>query len=75
MSKEIIQECINLCDRGWHANARYIYDDIEQKLAALVQTDALENCRRLCKAGQETISPRFAYPHIRERLEEILKGQ
>lgn len=74
MNREIIRECISLCDRGWQANARYIYGDIEAKLATLTQTDTIVVCSRLCVAGRTCISSRFAYPHIRERLEEILKG-
>jgi hypothetical protein len=70
----IVDICIVQCDHGWLTNSRRYYNDISESANDILCQDTKQKIQDLCKAGLETISPRFAYPHIREYLVK-LKGK
>lgn len=70
----IVREAICMCNDGWKANDASYYEQIDAKLAELPQTAEMEAARRYCAAGPNLSSAKFAYPHLKERLEEMLES-
>lgn len=63
----ILNICIDKCDRGWIDQSRRHYGDISD-IVEVSDMAVKHRVLALCEVGMATVSPRFAYPHIREIL-------
>lgn len=73
MSPEITV-AIALCNEGFQNNDRGVYVRIIPYLQRVwPQSSHIEKAIRLCDAGMSCISPRFAYPHIEDALNDHVR--
>lgn len=70
-ARSVLLDVAALCRDGWRANDRSHYAHIGERLATLEQTEEVSALSRLAAGGDSLSSPRFAYPHIEERAEEL----
>jgi hypothetical protein len=70
---EAIRKAMEACENGFVSNHRRWYLCIEELLSPFSENESIASAIRLCHA--DTISPRFAYPHIQDILRGVLTSE
>jgi hypothetical protein len=71
VSQETKDKIRKLCEQGYRSSDPDKYQKIDDILATLEQTQIVSIMRRLCQAGPEGISKKFAFPHIEDRINSL----
>lgn len=68
-------EVVALCADGFYNSNRNLYTRISTLLAELIADgfEELETAKKLADGGPALVSPRFAYPHIQDRVLSVVE--
>jgi hypothetical protein len=68
------RRCIAWCEAGFAKNSAELYEPIIAELAPFRDANRTTGAAsRMASGGRYLLSPRFAYPHIKDRLVERLE--
>jgi hypothetical protein len=70
----VLRRCIDWCDTGFEIRSAGFYEIIAAELEPFREASkTVDTAARLAQGGRGLTSPRFAYPHVKDRLVDRLK--
>lgn len=68
----VLRRCVDLCEAGFAGYTSVYYEQIAIALEPFIDDSDVKRAFLLARRGKNMTSPRFAYPHIKDSLQERL---